>query len=67
MSVPYAPEVVADWLGWTPAAVRERFGEVVLVNATRDAIELRPFLSPAEQMRARVAAIIEAARPRVEA
>jgi hypothetical protein len=63
MSIPYAPEIVAEWLGWSPAEVVERFGAYVLVDVRLGQVELRPGPPTREQMRARVAAIIDAARP----
>ena len=63
MSIPYAPEIVAEWLGWSPAEVVERFGAYVLVDVRLGQVELRAGPPTREQMRARVAAIIGAARP----
>jgi hypothetical protein len=61
--MPYATEAVAELLGVSPVELVERFGEVVLVTHRHGSIELRPGPPSAAEMRARVAAIIDAARP----
>ena len=61
--MPYSPEIVAEWLGWSPAEVVERFGDVVLVDHKLGSIELRPGPPSPAKLRAQAAHIIAAARP----
>jgi hypothetical protein len=63
MPIPYPTEHVAEVLGLSPVELVERFGEVVLIDYRHGAIELRPGPPSAAEMRRRVAAIIDAARP----
>lgn len=56
--IPYSPEIVCDWFGWTEEAVRDQFGDTVLVRLGLSEIEFRPGPPSPERMRARVSEIL---------
>lgn len=60
--LPYPPEIVSDWTGWTVEAVREQFGDTVLVRHGVSAVEFRRDLRDPAEVRARVTEIIARAR-----
>jgi hypothetical protein len=65
--VPYSPEFVAEWTGWTDLTaeqIREQFGDVVLVRQGLSGVELRRGRPDPAQVHAEVTAIIANARTR---
>lgn len=60
--IPYPPEIVSDWTGWTVEAVRKEFGDTVLVRHGLSDIELKRGEPDPAQVRAEVTDIIARAR-----
>lgn len=60
--IPYPPEIVSDWTGWTVGAVKKEFGDTVLVRHGVSGIEFQRGVSDPAQVRAEVMDIIARGR-----